>query len=89
MVSMKTGYSGAVAAVPQMNAAERVAQQYARQQGRVLPLRSAAPYGINREDSITCRETTAGTYEAVLSSMEPTVYGPTSSSKGQIVDLWI
>jgi hypothetical protein len=89
MTSIKIGYSNSVSAVPQTGVAARVAQEVSRQQMRVLHGRPAMPYGINREESITCRETTAGTYEAVLSGIEPAIYGPASSRKGQIVDLWI
>lgn len=89
MAAMKIGYSGAVSAIPQMDAAERAAQQVARQQARVLHAKPMNPYGINKAEAITCRETTTGSYEAVLSGMEPANYDVDSSCKGQIVDLWI
>lgn len=89
MSAMKIGYSGPVSAVPQRVSAERSAQQLAQQKARVLQGKTVSAYGINKEDAITCRETAAGSYEAIISGTDPAVFGFDSSRKGQLVDLWI
>jgi len=46
-------------------------------------------YYVNQEESITCRETSAGTYEAILTGNDLAVHGKATDKKGQIIDLWI
>jgi hypothetical protein len=89
MAVMKIGTTDVVPVVAQTNPAGRVAQEAARQQSRVSRQKPHTPYSVHQEESITCRETSTGTYEAILTGNDLAIHGKAEDRKGQIIDLWI
>jgi hypothetical protein len=65
----------------------RVAREVIRQQPLLPSPKAFNPYALYREESITCRETAAGTYECI-SVHEPGIHEQ-AGYKGQLIDLWI
>ncbi len=87
MAAIKIGAMDVTPVVPQTGSVSQAARDAARRQVAALRPKSYNPYASYREESITCRETTAGTYEAVLGS--DLVVHDQGGRKGQLVDFWI
>ena len=87
MAVLKIGITDIAPIIPQAGHVQRVTQEDSRRQPSSVRLQPYRSYAPPREESITCRETTTGTYEAVLGA-DP-VLREQSSRKGQIIDLWI
>ncbi len=89
MAVLKIGTTDVAPVVAQTNPTGRAAQEAARQQSRAPRQKPHIPYSVRQEESITCRETSAGTYEAILTGNDPAIHGRAENRKGQIIDLWI
>jgi hypothetical protein len=73
--------------VPQSGNIVRASRVIAHRQSPPLMPKAYNPYAASWEESITCRETTTGTYEAI--SGNDSVILEQSNRKGQIVDIWL
>jgi len=87
MAAIKIGAMDVLPVAVQNANVQRAAQEGARRQAASARPKPFNPYVYYRHESITCRETGAGTYEAVLGN--DLVVHEQVSLKGQIVDLWI
>jgi len=65
----------------------RVGREVIWQQRSLPKLTILHPYTSYREESITCRETTTGTFECI-SGNDQGSYGR-SGYKGQMIDIWV
>ncbi|MDD5171224.1 MAG: hypothetical protein PHN75_20575 [Syntrophales bacterium] len=84
---MKIGRTEITPVVSQTGYVGRADRELARQQGGLRAKSSYASYPSDREESITCRETSSGTYEAILKG--DSLVQESLGYKGRIIDFWI
>jgi hypothetical protein len=72
---------------PQPGNINRVSRAVDCRQSSLLRPKGSNPYISNWKESITCHETTTGTYEAISANDPATLEG--NSHKGQLIDIWL
>jgi hypothetical protein len=87
MAALRIGATDITPVIPQAGRVEQAVREATRRPSVPLRPQPFSLYASRREESITCRETATGAYEAILGN-DPVLQEP-SSRKGQIVDLWI